>query len=163
MKKCLTFLSLIICFTTNAQNLPTKPANGFAFPIGSKFTIQMHRVDSVNFDYSIIAFESFTEIVDTWNNDHLFKKTVENNGTIEFYFCLGTTGKTKKDRNKNMKVLLLMKNRTEYSFSYNSDIQIREGEEFKSTSNVGTFSGAKGTEIWPHVINQIGLNGFKVQ
>ena len=44
-----------------------------------------------------------------------------------------------------MKVILLMKNRTENSFEYNSDIQTEENGEFKKTSNIGTYSGAKGT------------------
>ncbi len=53
-----------------------------------------------------------------------------------------------------------MKNRTEYALTYNSDIQTEENGEFKATSNPGTFPGAKGTEMWPYVIYQIGLNGF---
>ena len=54
-----------------------------------------------------------------------------------------------------------MKNRTDHSFEYNSDIQMEENGEFKKTSNVGTFSGAKGTEMWPYTIYQIALNKFK--
>ena len=162
MKKIILILTLMISSVTYSQNLPTEPANGFAFPLGTKFTIKMHPTDSTSFDYSIIEFEPFQEIVDTYENDSLFKDSDEKNGTIEFYFCLGTSGKTDEEKEKNMKVLLLMKNRTENTFEYNSDIQTEENGEFKTTSNVGTYSGARGTEIWPYMIQQIGLNNFKI-
>lgn len=141
--------------------MPTEPANGFAFPIGTKFTIKLHPTDSSHFDYSIIEFAPFQETIDTWDNEKLFKKNGQE-GTIEFYFCLGTSGKTEKEKEKNMKVLLLMKNRTKYSLSYISDIQTTEDGEFKETSNARTFSGAKGTEMWPYMIYEIGLHDFKI-
>jgi hypothetical protein len=145
----------------NAQDLPTEPQNGFAFPIGSKFTIKLHQTDSLHFDYSIIKFEPFQEVVDTWEKDDLFEEKGEE-GTIEFYFCLGTSGETEKEREEKMKVLLIMKNRTKFSLNYNADIQLEENGEFVKTSNVGTYPGAKGTEMWPYMIYQIGLNNFKI-
>ena len=54
-----------------------------------------------------------------------------------------------------------MKNRTEYSLSYDSDIQREENGEFEDTSNIGTHPGAKGMEMWPYIIYQIGLSNFK--
>lgn len=161
MKKLLFFLFSATSIVAYSQELPTEPANGFAFPIETKFTIKLHPIDSIRFDYSIIEFEPFQKTIDTWDNDKLFKEKGLD-GTIEFYFCLGTSGKTEKEKEENMKVLLLMKNRTSYSLSYMSDIQITENGEFKETSNVGTFSGAKGTEIWPYMIYQIGLHNFKI-
>lgn len=162
MKKIFLILSLIIGLGTFSQDLPTEPANGFTFPLGTKFIIKMYPTDSANFDYSIIEFEPFEEIIETQENDLLFKETTEKNGTIEFYFCLGTSGKTEEERERNMKVFLLMKNRTENSFEYNSDIQTEENGKFKFTSNIGTYSGAKGTEMWPYMIYQIALNQFKI-
>lgn len=158
-------LFLILFLATNivafSQELPTEPANGFAFPIGTKFTIKLYPTDSTHFDYSIIELEPFQETIDTWDNNQLFKESGQE-GTIEFYFCLGTNGKTKEEQDENMKVLLLMKNRTKYALSYKSDIQTTEDGDFKETSNVGTFSGAKGTEMWPHMIYQIGLHDFEI-
>jgi len=162
MKKIILILTLMISFGAYSQDLPTEPANGFTFPLGAKFTIKMYPTDSTSFDYSIIKFEPFQEIIDTWENDSLFKENVENDGTIEFYFCLGTSGETEKEKEKNMKVLLLMKNRTEYSLEYDSYIQTEENGEFETTSNVGTYSGAKGTEMWPYMIQQIALSKFKI-
>lgn len=161
MKKLLLIFSLVAMnIAVNSQELPTEPADGYAFPIGCKFTIKLHPIDSIKFQYSIIAIEPFQEIIDTWENDSIFKENGQK-GTIEFCFCLSTSGETDEEKEKNMKVLLLMKNRTEYSLKYNSDIQTVENGEFKNTSNVGTFAGAKGTEIWPYMIYQIGLNGFQ--
>ena len=155
---------MILFLTANivvyAQELPTEPANGFTFPIGTKFTIKMHSIDSIRFDYSIVEFEPFQETIDTWKDESLFIEE-EKNGTIEFYFCLSTSGKTKKEKEKNMKVLLLMKNRTDFVLSYKSDIQIKEDGEFKETSNMGTFPGAKGSEMWPYMIYQIALYDFR--
>lgn len=161
MKKLLVILFAMTMNVAFSQELPTESANGFAFPIGTKFTIKLYPTDSIHFNYSIIEFEKFHETVDTWNNDNLFKEKGQDS-TIEFYFCVGTSGKTKKEKEDNMKVLLLMNNRTKYTLSYTSDIQTMEDGEFKETSNVGTFSGAKGTEMWPYMIYQIGLHDFKL-
>ncbi len=162
IKNLIIILIFGISFNSYSQDLPTEPANGYAFPIGSKFTIKLHPKDSINFDFSIIKFEPFQEIIDTWENDSLFAEKGEKE-TIEFYFCLGTSGETEDEKEKNMKVLLLMKNRTEYSLNYNSDIQIKEDGEFEKTSNVGTHPNVKGTEMWPYMIYQIGLNDFKIR
>jgi hypothetical protein len=116
----------------------------------------------IDTNYSIIEFEPFQETVDTWKNDTLYSETSEK-GTIQFYFCYGTTGETEKEKEENMKILLLMKNYTDYSFEYFSEIQREEDGEFIETSNVGTFSGAKGTEMWPYMIYSIGLRDFKLQ
>jgi len=160
MKKILVFIFLIFSTMTNAQELPTIPANGFAFPIGSKFTIKLYAVDSVNYDYSVIAYEPFDKTVDTWEHDSLFE-TAGKDSTITFYFCLGTHGDSEAEKKKNMKVLLLMKNYSKMALKYSSDIQREENGEFKETSNVGTFPGAKGNEMWPYMIYMIGLKEFK--
>ena len=160
MKHFLTPLLILLFSNCFSQELPTEPENGFVFPLGSKFTIKMHPIDSLNYHYSIIKFEPFQETVDIWETDSLFSENgIEE--TIEFYFCLGTRGETDVEKEKNMKVLLIMKNRTNRSFNYYSEIQTEEEGEFKETSNVGTYSGAKGTEMWPYMIYTIGLTDFK--
>ena len=99
-------MTLIISSVTYSQDLPTEPANGFAFPLVTKFTIKMHPTDSTSFDYSIIEFEPFQKIVDTYENDSLFKDSDEKNGTIEFYFCLGTSGKNGRGKRKKHESLI---------------------------------------------------------
>jgi hypothetical protein len=161
MKNIILILLLATNFVGFSQELPTQPANGFTIPIGTKFTIMLHPVDSISFNYSIIEIEPYQEIVDTWENDSLFNSEGLK-GTIEFYFCLSTSGKTDKEKKENMQVVLIMKNRTDYSLSYMSDIQTKEDGDFEETSNIGTFSGAKGIEMWPYIIYQIGLYDFKI-
>ena len=156
----LSTLMAVICLLIQAQNLPTTPANAFAFPIGCKFTIKLIPVDSVNFNYSVIEFEKFDKTVDTFKHDDLFNKT-GNDSTVTFYFCFGTQGDNDAERKKNMKVLLLMKNYTKYVLKYSSDIQRKENGEFESTSNIGIFPGALGNEMWPYMIYAIGLREFK--
>jgi hypothetical protein len=160
MKKLFLIAFLVISYIAQTQELPSEPANGFAFPIGSKFTIKLIPVDSVNYDYSVLSFEPFEEIVDTWKNDDLFEKEGEEN-TIVFYFCFGTRGETEEEKEKNMKVLLLMKNYSKMALKYTSDIQREEDGEYEETSNVGTFPGARGTEMWPYMIYSIGLREFR--
>jgi len=160
MKRLLIITFLAITFFAQAQELPSEPANGFAFPIGSKFVIKLVPTDSVNFDYSVISFETFEEIVDVFENDELFEEEGEEN-IIVFYFCFGTRGETEQEKEKNMEVLLIMKNYTKEALKYSSDILREEDGEFESTSNVGTFPNAKGTEMWPYMIYAIGLSEFR--
>jgi hypothetical protein len=160
MKRLLTITFLAITYFAQAQELPSIPANGFAFPLGSKFIIKLVPNDSENFDYSVISFEPFEEIVDTRKKDDLFEKKSEDN-TIAFYFCLGTYGETEQEREKNMRVLLIMKNYTKEALNYTSEIQREEDGEYEETSNVGTFPNAIGTEIWPYMIYSIGLREYR--
>jgi hypothetical protein len=162
MRRLFVVFYLFLTAFVQAQELPSLPANGFSFPIGSRFTVKLHSIDSIHFDYSIVAFEAFEEIVDTWDNDHLFEEEGEE-GTIEFFFCLGTRGKTEKEREENMQVLLIMKNRTKHALYYYSDIQMEVEGEFKETSNAGTFPGVKSMEMWPYAVYQIGLHDFRLR
>ncbi len=93
-------------------------------------------------------------------HDTLFNKT-GNDSTITFYFCLGTHGDNEAEKKENMKVLLLMKNYTKYMLKYTSEIQRKVDGEYESTSNVGTFPGSMGNEMWPYMIYSIGLREFK--
>jgi len=161
MKKTLLFIFLTInCLVFKAQELPTIPANGFSFPIGTRFTIKLTPIDSTNFDYSIIEFEKFEKTVDTYKHDDLFNKTGKDS-TITFYFCYGTDGDNEAEKKENMKILLLFKNYSKYMLNYTSEIQRKENGEYESTSNVGTFPGAMGNEMWPYMIYSIGLREFK--
>lgn len=160
MKRILIILFGLIAISVHSQELPTIPTKGFSFPIGTKFTLKLHPVDSVNFDISVIEFEPFAEVVDSWNNSYLFKEKGEDN-TITCYFCFATRGDTEEEKEKNMKIYLLFKNYSKESLQYISDIQRVEDGEFESTSNVGMFPGVKGSEIWPYMIYAIGLHDFQ--
>ena len=108
----------------------------------------------------MVAFEQFDKTIDTWDNDNLFDN-IGQDSTITFYFCLGTHGDNDKERKENMQVLLLMKNYSKMALKYSSEIQTKENGEFEPTSNVHTFPGAKGMEMWPYMIYMIGLREFQ--
>ena len=160
MRKLFVILFSLIVIATYSQDLPSEPSNGFAFSIGTKFTIKLQAVDSLNFDYSIIEFEQFEEVVDLFENDFLFTETGEDN-TLTFYFCFGTIGETDEEKEKNMKVILLFKNYSKYALNYSSDILRDEEGEFEYTSNVGSFPEVKSMEMWPYMIYTIGLSEFQ--
>jgi hypothetical protein len=162
MKKLIVLIFLMISWISKAQQLPTIPSSGFAFSIGTKFTIKLVPTDSAYFDFSVISFESYRKTVDSWENDDLFEK-VGQDSTITCYFCYGTHGETKEEKEKNMKVLLIMKNYSKFVLEYKSDIQRNEDGEFLPTSNDGLFPNVKSTEIWPYMIFSIGLRDFRIR
>jgi len=155
---------LVISYFANAQELPSKPRNAFAFPMGSKFVIKLIPTDSVNFNISVIAFEQFHEIVDTYEHDELFEEKEgeeREEDTIVFYFCFGTHGDTDEEKEKNIQSLLLMKSYSKVALSYTSDIQRQRDGKFEETSNVGIIPNIMIMEMWPYPIFTIGLKGFK--
>ena len=160
MKHLLTVIFSIICFANYAQDLPTIPALGYSFSLGTKFTIKLVPVDSINFNYSIIEFESFKEVVDTHETKSLFSEEGEEL-TLTCYFCLGTRGETEEERKQNMKVLLIIKNYSGFGLEYLSDILLKKDGEYEPTSNVGVYKGAIAVEMWPYMIHAIGLREFK--
>lgn len=162
MKKLILLLLLLlnINYLAYSQELPTIPSSGFSFPLGSKFTIKLISTDSSIYDYSIIEFESFQEIIDSRKIDNLFPKEGPEN-TISFYFCLGTYGETDEEKEKNMRIHLYMKNYTTKAFDYISEILRDEDGEYENTSNIGSYPGAIGNEIWPYMIYFIGLRDFQ--
>ena len=162
MKKFLTILFLMIVCFVQAQKSLSEPAKGFVFPLGSKFVLKLVPIDSVNYECSVMSFEPFEEIVDTWGNNELFSEEGEEN-TILFYFCLGTSGETEQERKNNMKVLLLMKNfsKEKDRLFYTSEIQLKKNGKFQPTSNVGTYPNVKTVEMWSYMIYSIGLKEFR--
>jgi hypothetical protein len=158
-------LILLLCFcfagiALNAQEFDSEPQDAFAFPLGCKVTIKLVPSDSVNFKYRVIAFDEFTEIVDVYNNSQLFSDKLEEN-TIELFFCIGTTGDTEEEKEKNYRTLLLLKNGAKFPLEYAADMKVYQSESFESTSVINLFPNAKSMEMWPYIIEEIALYGFK--
>jgi len=160
MKTIFYIIFLVLATNLLAQDLPTPPIPGAAFPLKTKFKIKLIAIDSMHFNYSIIEFEKFDSIVDTYNHKDLFDSQGRDS-TITFYFCAGTHGESEEEKNKNMKILLLMKNYSKIPLKYFSEIQRKEEGEYEQTSNVGIFPGAIGMEMWPYMIYMIGLKDFE--
>jgi len=93
----LSALGTLLCAQPLSE--PNEPNNGFAFPIGSEFTIKLHPTAPGKYDFSVINFEPFEGVVALWNNEYLFPKEGEDN-TILIYFCYGTLGETQAEKDK---------------------------------------------------------------
>lgn len=126
--------------------------NSIEFPINSKFTIKVTKIDNLNFKYSILKVEPFEKKLELWNTEDLFEENGEKE-TIEFYFC--------EIENKN--VMLVMQSRSKYSIKFKSEIQTEEDGEFKEIPNVGTHKGSKTTESWAKKTYKIRLSKFELK
>lgn len=166
---------LFFCVPVSSQDLSSVPQNGIAFPPGTKFVIQLIPTDSIHFDYSLISYESYRKVVDIEEFDAVFKKNKKSkrkkkeagnhqnrNDLIEFYFCLGTKGNTKKEKKENIKMVLLIKNHTEHKLSYTSEIQIIENGNLMEISNSGLSPSGEAIEMWPYMVHYLGLHSFKI-
>lgn len=78
-----------------------------------------------------------------------------------FTFALELTEILKQEKEKNMKILLLLKNYSKIPLDYTSEIQQEENGEFQNTSNVGAYPNVKTMEMWPYMIYSIGLREFR--
>lgn len=156
----MTILLSAIYSCIYAQGFPEEPINGIAFPIGSKVTIKLHATDSAHYDFSIIELKAFNEIVNTQDHDYLFPENGEED-RITFYFCQGTHGDTREEKEKNRRVLLLMKNYSRKVVQYSFEIQQKKNEEFEYTSNSVIYAGAIALEMWPFMLYAIRLSKFQ--
>lgn len=177
MKKLLTITFLAITYIAYAQELPSKHAIGFAFPMWSKFVIKIIPTDSVFYDCSVLSREPFEEIVNTWKMNELFEKKGEEN-TVVFYFTLGTHGNTDDDKEKNLGVVLLSKSYSQKRLGYASEILWKEDNksELPPTNEIkimqGFLDNGNGInmkkwicdsiriEKWAHLIDKITIGWF---
>lgn len=161
MKKIFLWpLLMTICIVSNAQTFPTLPNKDKKVQIGTKVVFKLVPTDSAIYDISILSEEPFETIIDMYHYDSLFTDT-SIDSVLVCYFCIGTYGKTEKERTKNMKVVLLIKNKSSYNLAYDSEIRTVEYGDFEKTSNVGCFAGATTMEQWPYMIYTIGLSNFR--
>lgn len=156
----ITFVIILLGVSAKNQTLDTIPQEGFAFPIKSKITLKLVPADSLKYKYYILKYEPFDEIIDTYENDKYISKNLEEN-TIELIFCVGTHGDTEKEKKENYQSLLLIKNGTKYPLEYEADMRVYKKEEFEPTSVVPLYPNVKNMEMWPYLIEEIGLHGFR--
>ncbi|MDR0789575.1 MAG: hypothetical protein LBO06_02130 [Bacteroidales bacterium] len=160
MKKVIIILCCLFSgINLYSQEMDTTSQEGFSFPLGCKVTIKLVPIDSVNFHYSVLKFEEFNEIIDTYNNDSLLSKNVEEN-IIEFIFCIGTHGDTEEEKEKHYKTLLLLKSGAKIHLDYEADALFYQQEEYQSTSVVTLWSQAKIVEMWKDAIEFIAIYNF---
>ena len=160
MKKIFLLLLMTICVVINAQTIPTLPCKAKKIPIGTKVVFKLVPTDSAIYDISILSEEPFETIIDMFNHDSLFTD-IRIDSVLVCYFCIGTYGDTEEERNQNMNTVLLIKNKSSYNLSYDSEIRTVEYGDFEKTSNVGCFAGATTMEQWPYMIYTIGISNFR--
>jgi hypothetical protein len=126
--------------------------NQIEFPINTKFTIKVTKIEDLNFKYKILKAETINRKLEMWNTENLFEENGETE-TIEFYFA--------ETENKN--VMLVMQSRSKYSIKFKSEIQTEENGEFQEIQNVGTHKGSKTTESWAKKTYKIRLSKFELK
>lgn len=151
------FLLLFLATTclVSAQDLPSPPSIGFAFPLGSKFTVKVIPTDSAIYDIQVIDYQSFEEEVSLYGDSTLYTDELADS-TIVFYFTISQWENSGK---KN--IVLKMKSAFPEMLAYDTDIQTCEDCDFTSTSNEGIFPQTRGTEIWNEMIYAIGISNFR--
>ncbi|MBN2518884.1 MAG: hypothetical protein JXB17_00125 [Bacteroidales bacterium] len=152
------FIFIISTLISISQNTKENLVDTYSFFLGSKFSLELYPKDSINFDYRIINYEPFEEIIELFEADSIFSDTIIN-GSIEFIFCIGKTGTGEKDA--DYKTVLKIRNNTEYPLKYFADIKIWNTDSFTNTNVVDLLPNVKTTEFWPYKIDLIGLYGFK--
>ena len=126
--------------------------NEIEFPINSKFTIQVEKIDETSFKYSILKLEPINKKLGIWNSEKLFEENGKTE-TIEFYF-----GETE---NKN--ISLIMQSRSKYSIKFKTEIQTEEYGEFEEIQNIGTHKGSKTSENWTKKTYRIRFSKFELK
>ena len=157
-KEILLIVFIVFGVYLYGQESDSIPRQGFSFPIGSKVTIQLVPVDSVNFNYRVIKFEAFHETIDLGNDKKLLTDTIENN-IIEFVFTYGKYLNDKKMKYNDLQVVLELRNGLPSTIEYKADIKIPT-KDFESTSVDPLFHRAINREFWPYQIDMIALHSF---
>jgi len=160
MKKNLLLLFLIVYgINLYSQGLDSIPQSGFTFTIGTKVTLQLIPIDSVNYNYRVIKFEAFHENIDLDNDKKLLSDTIDKD-KIEFVFSYGLYGNLKKDEYNKLKIVLELRSGSTTGIEYNADIQT-PGKDFEPTSVEPLFHMVKTREFWPYQIDTIALHSFR--
>ena len=160
MKKGIFLLFLIVMgVNLYGQVTDSNPQPGFAFPLGTKVTLQLVPIDSENYNCRIIKFEPYHETIDLDNDDFLLPDSIEND-IIELVFGYAFHGKDKKTTGNKLKVLLELKSGLTSKIEYNADIQVPD-KEFESTTVIPLYHMTKTRENWPYQIDRIGLHSFR--
>jgi hypothetical protein len=161
MKKLIVIIFInFMAASLYAQVFDTISHTGYTFPVKSKLTLKMVAVDSVNYKFYILHYETFNRIIDTYANEKYLTKPAADN-TIELIFCVGTQGKSKKEKEANYKTLLLIKNGTKCPLEYRAKMKVSKSETFQSTSVEPLYPNVKIVEMWPYLIEKLALLNFK--
>jgi len=160
MKKGILLILLLISgISLFGQDHDSIPQAGFSFSIGTKVTIKLVPIDSVNFNYCIVKFEPYHENIDLDNDKKLLSDTIAND-MIEFVFSYGSYGKEKNGKKNDLRIVLEIKSGLKSIIEYKADIQV-PNKEFEPTSVVELLPKVNTREFWPYQIDMIALHSFQ--
>ncbi|MGL4779922.1 MAG: hypothetical protein ACRCXN_03715 [Bacteroidales bacterium] len=157
--RCLPIpLIIFLCLLFNERSIAQE--QGFVFPMGCRVVIQLDTTTvTSNPDYSVLYYEDFTEIVDTYDNiSHFFIDQPKN--TVQFIFTVSTHGKTKTEVERNYRSILLIRSRYPYELSYHAAISSPKTAELNPTKVLTLLPNIKNTELWQYFTDSIAIYDF---
>ena len=162
MKKLvLIILVAFSLFESYAQTIVSVSPENSVISINSKLTLKLITFDSVNYTYNIVKSEPFTDLINIYEHNELLYGPIAEN-TIELIFCRGTHGDTKKEKEKNLMTLLMIKNGTNNTLTCIAD-QIRSYDmNFKSDHVLILHPKLKLTENWLFVFDKLYLHDLRI-
>ena len=132
---------LLILLSTHLYSQEQNDTTTYAFPIGSKFTLELIKVDSNNYNYHVLNMEQFNHAIDYSETDSLFSvKPIP--GTIECFFAKG------KDQNGPFKSVLILRNNSKVYINYKALIAYDQSGQYYNTSVDSLLPGVKSSELW---------------
>ncbi|MGL5785480.1 MAG: hypothetical protein ACRCX4_01470 [Bacteroidales bacterium] len=161
MKKLNLLSILIFCiFSLHAQTNTSE--HGFVFPLGCRAVLQIDPATKSGIcKYTVIYFEEFPEVIDTYDNENIFFKNAPKN-TIQVIFTVSTHGKERNEVEKNYRTSLFIKSNYAHKLKYKADILRTNATDFSETSVMPVFNQVKTVELWPYLIQSIALYDFEI-
>jgi len=153
MKKLLLFAIFFSCFAT-LYSQTRKETTTYAFPIGTKFTLELIQTDSVNYKYHVLEMEPFDHSIDYAKTDSIFSdKPIP--GTIECFFAKGI------DLEGQFKSVLLLRNNTTEYINYEALIAYDESGNFYETSVYPLLPGVRSSELWNNHLTAVVIHKIR--
>lgn len=150
MKKAyiLIIIFCLLSFTNDS-------GNSFYIAFKQKIVVEVTQKNATEFEFTPIKKEPFNKIIDPWDNDDVISKSGKKE-TIEFYLF-------QAQEEGSESTILLVKNRSKFSFQFDTEIQNSENSKFKLVPNGGTHTNSKTQETWEWKINQIRISNFRLK
>lgn len=148
--KYLLNLLLFLTIVSNVFSQVQKDTVSYAFPIGSRFTLELIPVDSINYKYHVLNSEKFDLCMRFSNaKNHLSKEPIS--GTIECIFAKGEEA----DQS-----ILILRNNSKVSIDYKAMISYDYTGRFYETSVYPLLPNVSSIEIWNNKLTNIFINNI---
>jgi len=146
MKQSIAILFFFLSSYLYAQE--QKDTATYAFPIGSKFTLELIQMDSINYKYHVLLIEPIDFSIDYSETDNLFSDQPIPE-TIECFFAKG------KDQDGPFKTVLILRNNSKEYINYKAEIAHDLSGQFYNTSVYPILPGVRSSELWNNHLTAI--------